>query len=125
MRYEAGRFRPPVGSVSGYVVNAAVASAVTAVAGIATSPMKMLLPAVVFADPLFAQNRTTVALDVPDAVAPFVDARRHITWSTREPLAPAVYTNANAVPAVSVPSNALVLVMAVLNMALSEPVFGV
>jgi hypothetical protein len=118
-------FKPFKGKVKGYVVNADVAKAVTAVAGIATSPMKMLLPAVVFAAPLLAQKRTTVALDVPEAVAPLVEDKRHITWSIRAPSAPAVKTSAKAVPAASVPSNALVLVIAVLTMAFSAPTLGV
>jgi hypothetical protein len=114
-------FRPTLGIVNGYVVKALVAKAVTAVAGIATSPKNMLLVAVVLADALLIQKRTTVAADVPDAVAPLVDARRHITWSMREPLAPAVKTSANAVPAAIVPSKAVVLVIAVLRTAFNAP----
>jgi hypothetical protein len=114
-------FRPTLGIVSGYVVKALVPKAVTAVAGIATSPKKMLFVAVVLTEELLIQNRTTVADDVPEAVAPLVEANRHIIWSMREPLAPAVKIKANAVPAASVPSKALVLVIAVLRIALREP----
>jgi hypothetical protein len=46
-------------------------------------------------------------------------------WSIRAPSAPAVKTSAKAVPAVSVPSNALVLVIAVLTMAFNAPTLGV
>jgi hypothetical protein len=118
-------FRPTLWIVSGYVVKALVAKAVTAVAGTATSPKKMLFVAVVLVDALLIQKRTTVADDVPEAVVPLVEDRRHITWSMREPLAPAVKTSANAVPAASVPSNALVLVIAVLTMAFNAPTLGV
>jgi hypothetical protein len=58
----------------------------------------MLLPAVVLADPLFSQNLTTVALDVPEAVAPLVDVSLHTTESMREPSAPAVKARTIAVP---------------------------
>jgi hypothetical protein len=125
MRYPAGIFKPLVGKVSGYVVSADVPKAVTEVAGIATSPKKILFDAVVLAEALLIQKRATVADDVPEAVAPLVEAKRHITWSIRAPLAPAVKTSAKAVPAVSVPSNALVLVIAVLTMALFAPTLGV
>jgi len=39
----------------------------------------MLFAAVLLALPLLIQKRTTVALDEPEAVAPFVLARRHTT----------------------------------------------
>jgi hypothetical protein len=71
-------FKPPVGKDRGYVVNAEDDKAVTAVAGIATSPKKILFPAVVLAEPLFIQKRTTVALLVPEAVAPLVEANLHM-----------------------------------------------
>jgi protoheme IX farnesyltransferase len=58
---------------------AAVANDVTAVAGNATSPKKILLPAVVLTDPLFNQKRTTVAFDVPEAVAPLVEV--NLIWT--------------------------------------------
>jgi hypothetical protein len=46
-------------------------------------------------------------------------------WSMREPSAPAVKTSAKAVPAVSVPSNAFVFVIAVLRTAFNAPTLGV
>jgi hypothetical protein len=79
----------------------------------------------VFAALLLIQKRTKVAADVPEAVAPLVDDKRQIIWSMREPSAPAVKISAIGVPTASVPSNAFVLVIAVLRTALNAPTLGV
>jgi hypothetical protein len=103
-----------------------VSKATTPVAGIATSQaINWLFDAVVFAEPLLIQKRTNVAALVPDAVAPLVLVKRTVIVSTRAPFAPAVNAKAKAVPAVSVPSKALVLVIAVERTALFTPKLGV
>ena len=109
-----------------YEGNVDVSKATTPVAGIATSQgINWLFVAVVFAEPLLIQKRTKVAELVPDAVSPFVLVRRTVIVSTREPFAPAVNAKANAVPAVSVPSNAFVFVSAVDRTTFITPRLGV
>ena len=74
-----------------YDGNIEVAADTTVVAGIATSSHKILFVFVVFTDPLFSHNLTTVAVEVPE-VAAFVVAWVNRIWllSTRLPFAPAV-----------------------------------
>jgi hypothetical protein len=79
----------------------------------------------VLADPLFKNKRITVAAEVPVAVDPFVAVYRTVTLSTLAPFYPAVNARASAVPAVSVPSIALVLVMAVDRIQFITPELGV
>jgi hypothetical protein len=85
----------------------------------------MLFVAVVFAAPLFTHKRITDGVVEPDAVDPFVAVYLTMIESIREPLAPAVNASTIEVPTASVPSIALVFVIAVLTRAFIAPTSGV
>jgi hypothetical protein len=84
-----------------------------------------LFVAVVLSVPLLIQNLTKVASVVPEALPPFVLVSLTTKESSREPSDPAVNTRARFVPAESVPSKALVFVIAVDNRTFITPRFGV